>query len=290
MENIIELKSGSNRWQVLQPAIYLISILPGLTWSTLLNGSSSGLHLVVITLAVVLIQHGVNVLNDAIDWKKGADSEKELSWAHFHGLDLRVVKVHGLVSFLIGTLIGLSEIYYFQRFEVLYVAIPLLVLGYGYNASQWTLSYTSLGEWVTGLCYGPGVFGCMGYLLFPSITPTLVLGSIAFGFLAVAVLFSHQPPQVLSDFLAGKSSFAVRYGAKITYLISRTLCVSALCLLVFIFNINASSLIAPITLFVGFAITLLRLFKTEPSPKLILQSALSIVSLPIILKLLEGLV
>jgi 1,4-dihydroxy-2-naphthoate octaprenyltransferase len=117
MENIIELKSGSNRWQVLQPAIYLISILPGLTWSTLPNGSSSGLHLMVITLAVVLIQHGVNVLNDVIDWKKGADSEKELSWAHFHRLDLTVVKVHGLVSFLIGTLIGLSEIYYFQRFS-----------------------------------------------------------------------------------------------------------------------------------------------------------------------------
>lgn len=288
MENVIELKSGSNRWQVLQPAIYLISILPGLAWSILFNENYSGLHLMIITLAVVLIQHGVNVLNDAIDWKKGADSEKELSWVHFHGLDLRIVKVHGLFSFLIGILIGFSEIYYFQRFEVLYVAIPLLVLGYGYNASQWTLSYTSLGEWVTGLCYGPGVFGCMGYLLCPAITPTLLLGSIAFGFLAVAVLFSHQPPQVLNDFLAGKSSFAVRYGAKMTYLISRILCVSALSLLVFVLNINNSSSLTSLTLFVGYAMTLLRVFKAEPSPKLILQSALFIVSLPIILKIIQG--
>jgi 1,4-dihydroxy-2-naphthoate octaprenyltransferase len=288
MENTIELKSGSTRWQVIQPAIYLISILPGLTWSTLLNGSSSGSHLMVITLAVVLIQHGVNVLNDATDWKKGADSQKELSWVHFHGLELRIVKVHGLVSFLIGVLIGFSEIYYFQRFEVLYIAIPLLVLGYGYNDSQWTLSYTSLGEWVTGLCYGPGVFGCMGYLLSPAITPTLVLGSIAFGFLAVAVLFSHQPPQILNDFLAGKSSFAVRYGAKNTYLISRILCVSALSLLVLVLNLNTSSSLTSLTLLVSYAITLLRIFKSEPSPKLILQSALFIVSQPIILKIIQG--
>jgi len=277
MENIIELKLSSKRWEVLQPPIYLISILPGLVWAILLPDSAPKRWLALTTLAVVLIQHGVNVLNDAIDWKKGADSQKELSWVHFHSMNLTEVKLHGALSFAVGVLLGVGIVCHLQAYTVLFVALPLVLLGYGYNASQWTLSYTSLGEWVTGLCYGPGVFGCMGYLFLGKVSVSIALGSVAFGFLAVAVLFSHQPPQILNDFLAGKSSFAVRHGAEKTFWVSRLLVLSSLLILSVIFCLNLHNPLFIVTTIFCVLISIYRLIRSQTSPKLILSSTLWVV-------------
>jgi 1,4-dihydroxy-2-naphthoate octaprenyltransferase len=284
MENTIELRWSSRRWEVLQPPIYLISILPGLAWAVLLPSSASRTLLALTTLAVVLIQHGVNVLNDAIDWNKGADSEKELSWVHFHRLDLKTVKTHGLLSFVTGVVVGVAIVSHYQVFELLWVALPLVLLGYSYNSSQWTLSYTFLGEWVTGLCYGPGVFGCMGYLFLKNISMPLLLGSVAFGFLAVAVLFSHQPPQILSDFLAGKSSFAVRHGPQKTFLVAQifTVIFSLTLTLIFCFNFTRNSQL--LVLVLTTSVSLYRFLRTPPSPKSVLNAALILIGAAIALQ------
>ncbi|MFM8315418.1 MAG: prenyltransferase [Deltaproteobacteria bacterium] len=286
MENVIELNLSSRRWQVLQPAIYLISILPGLVWGFLLPPTISKWALGFTTLSVVLIQHGVNVFNDVIDWKKGADSEKQLSWVRFHDLNLSVAQLHGWVSFVAGVSLGSSLVIAYQRFEVFYVALPLVLLGYGYNASQWTLSYTALGEWVTALCYGPGVFGCMGYLLTGTVTWSHILGSLGFAFLSVSVLFSHQPPQILNDFLAGKLSFAVRNGAEKTKRIAQVFHSISLLLLTGIFFQFENTLWNFILVWTLAGLWALRAYKIPPTPKTILNSALMWVLGSLILKLL----
>lgn len=232
------LSWDEKRWRVLQPAIYLISVLPAIVCALVLRqlGSEvSYLSVFYIGLSVVLIQHAVNVFNDEIDWKKGADCEKKESWYHFHEGNTLVLKIHAWTSLILGTALGVSQVVFLDRLEVFWVALPLLLLGVFYNHSKWTLSYTDWGEWVTGLCYGPGVFGCMAYLLSPRASLVLILGSLAFSFLAVAVLLSHQPPQVLTDFAAGKRSFAVRYGAKKTYQVAKILTLLSLAILFFLF-------------------------------------------------------
>lgn len=226
-----------SRWRVLQPAIYLISVLPALVCAlTLLkpHTKSSAFTIFLLGLSVVLIQHAINVFNDETDWKKGADGEKKESWYHFHQGNLPALKIHAWLSLLTGTFLGVSQVFLLGRLEVFFVALPLLLLGIFYNHSKWTLSYTQWGEWVTGLCYGPGVFGCMAYLISPQFSPSLVVGSVSFSFLAVAVLLSHQPPQVLTDFAAGKLSFAVRYGAEKTYRVARLLTLMSLLGLLFL--------------------------------------------------------
>ena len=61
-------------WQALDPPIYLISILPGVAvW--LLTGVQ-GRQLTAVTaasMAVVLLQHAINVLYDVSVWRLGAD-------------------------------------------------------------------------------------------------------------------------------------------------------------------------------------------------------------------------
>jgi 1,4-dihydroxy-2-naphthoate octaprenyltransferase len=165
------------------------------------------------TLAVVLLQHAINLLNDVSDWRLGADSEKFDSWVRVHDEDTRLASLHGLISALAGTLLGVGLLIWSDRLWIALIAAPMVVLGYLYNAGPRPLSYTFLGEWVTGLCYGPGVFGCLWLLAGLSPAPVTGLGALAFATLAMALLLSHQPPQIETDRAAGKHSFAVRYGA-----------------------------------------------------------------------------
>jgi hypothetical protein len=48
-----------------------------------------------------------------------------------------------------------------------------------------------MGEWVTGVCYGPGVFGCLWFAAGLEISLSALMGMIAFAALAVSLLLSH---------------------------------------------------------------------------------------------------
>jgi 1,4-dihydroxy-2-naphthoate octaprenyltransferase len=211
-------------WQALTPAIYLVSILPGVgVWQLLRPTGEALLTLVIATVAVVLVQHAVNVLNDLADWRLGADAEKWNSWVRVHREDLAVVGRHGWLSLLAGGVLGILALARSDRLWVLAFALPLVGLGLLYNAGKRPLSYTWLGEWVTGLCYGPGVFGGLWLVTGHDLDLSALPGSLAFGSLAVALLLSHQPPQMHTDRLAGKRSFAARYGKVRTYRTARIL-------------------------------------------------------------------
>ena len=152
-------------WRALNPAIYLVSVLPGVAvWQ--LAGAASGNRYAVLaaTLAVVFLQHSINVLNDVSDWRLGADAEKWDSWVRAHRENLMLASLHGWLSFLAGGLLGLVVLYLSSRLWILAIALPMVGLGYLYNSGKKPLSYTRMGEWVTGLCYGPGVVGCLWLL------------------------------------------------------------------------------------------------------------------------------
>jgi 1,4-dihydroxy-2-naphthoate octaprenyltransferase len=168
------------------------------------------------TFAVVLLQHAINVLNDVSDWRLGADREKWDSWVRYHDEKPRTAQWHGVLSFLAGGLLGLGLLITADRIWILLIALPLVALGYRYNSGKRPLSYTWAGEWVTGLCYGPGVVGCLWLLIGQPLSLPMLAGCIAFGSLAMALLLSHQPPQIETDRAAGKHSFAVRFGADTT--------------------------------------------------------------------------
>jgi len=211
-------------WQALNPAIYLISILPGVgVWLLARPEGKAQAALLVATFAVVLVQHAINLLNDVADWRLGADVEKWDSWVRFHAEDTGLATRHGWLSFAGGGLLGLATLAWIDRLWILAFALPLVGLGYLYNSGRRPLSYTRLGEWVTALCYGPGVFGCLWWVAGQQAGWPAAWGSVAFGSLAAALLLSHQPRQIDTDRRAGKQSFAVRFGAERTLQTARAL-------------------------------------------------------------------
>jgi len=256
----------------LNPAIYLVSLLPALGVILLARQEIWWAGLVCATLAVVLLQHAINVFNDVSDWRLGADTEKFDSWILVHGGDTRVALVHGAISALVGTVLGVATLVLGDKLWILWFATPMVLLGYLYNAGRRPLSYTVLGEWVTGLCYGPGVFGCLYLLAFERLDGPGLLGMMTFASLAVALLLSHQPPQIRTDSAAGKHTFAVRYGRTVTVRTSRWLFLLAL--LSFAGAIWLTGKRSEFFLFLSFAaIGFMIVFRWTPRPKLLLTTA-----------------
>ena len=272
-------------WQVFNPAIYLISILPAIAVIVLAGENPVWKQgLIFSTLAVVLLQHAINLFNDVSDWNLGADTEKMDSWVRVHNGNTRSVTIHALISFFLGGVIGLTVLIIGDKLWIVFIALPLIGLGYLYNAGKSPLSYTWMGEWVTGICYGPGVFGCLWLVSGQDFNLTAITGMLAFAALAVSLLLSHQPPQFETDRQAGKKSFCVRYGKQKTCQTSVWLFTLALLLIGTGLFINNSTSYLQHTSFLLMLISSIYISKVGPTPKrvLLLSSAILLLSLIIL--------
>jgi len=130
---------------------------------------------------------------------------------------------HGWLSAVVGVGLGMAALMLTHRWWVLELAAPFVIVGLAYNLGPYPLAYTSLGEWVTGACYGPGVVLGLWLVATGTCSRVAVGLAVAFAALAMAVLLSHQPPQLLTDLAAGKRSFAVRHGVSTTTRVATSL-------------------------------------------------------------------
>lgn len=270
-------------YQVFNPAIYLISILPAIA-VVILAGENPVWQqgLILSTLAVVLLQHAINLFNDVSDWNLGADTEKMDSWVRAHNGNTRPVTIHALISFFSGGLIGLSVLIVASKLWIIVIALPLIALGYLYNAGKSPLSYSWMGEWVTGLCYGPGVFGCLWFVAGLDFNLSALLGMLAFAALAVSLLLSHQPPQIETDRQVGKKSFCVRYGKQKTYQVSTLLFTIALLLISTGILIKHQDTVFQYSSFTLILLASTYLWKVRPNPKKVLLLSSTFLLLSII--------
>lgn len=252
-----------------------MSILPGVAVVLLATTAIPHHALWPATFAVVLLQHGINLLNDTKDWQLGADTFKYDSWVRIHSGNLRITFYHGVISLLAGGILGLTVLLLHQQLWVLSFAFPLVILGILYNAGSRPLSYTALGEWATAICYGPGVFGGLWFVAEQPFNTSALLGMIAFAAFSTALLFSHQPPQIDTDRQAGKNSFAVRHGVQCTYLVATLLSFVSLSLLAIACWLSQRFLTASVFT-LGTFCGAIWLKTMAPNPKRILLSALSV--------------
>lgn len=256
----------------LNPAVYLVSLLPAAGVVLLARQDIWWAGLVAATLAVVLLQHAINLFNDVSDWRLGADTEKFDSWIRAHQGDLRAATWHGALSAVAGIAIGIITLAIADKLWILLLATPMVLLGYLYNAGRRPLSYTALGEWVTGLCYGPGVFGCLYLLTFDSLDAPGATGMLTFAALAMALLLSHQPPQIETDRAAGKQSFAVRYGRQLTVRVAWGLFLLTICSFSLAAHLAGNPLLPGV--FIALAVSILLLsFRKTPNPRLFMMGA-----------------
>jgi 1,4-dihydroxy-2-naphthoate octaprenyltransferase len=245
-------------------------------------GASPDLQVVALTLlASFFIQIGTNLVNDAIDFKKGADTEERIGPQRVTQSGLftyRQVMLAAAICFLLAVFCGVPLVMK-GGLPILIVGIFSVMMGYAYTAGPFPLAYLGLGEVFVILFFG--IVAVMGvYFLHTnggwgmiSLWPGLQVG-----FHATVLIAINNLRDAKGDREVHKKTLAVRMGKnfsryEIAFFVLAPFLMNAVWWIV---GFKVAALLPLITLPLA-AIILKNIFITEPSAlynKFLGQSAL----------------
>ena len=160
------------------------------------------------------IQIGTNLVNDAMDFKKGADDEKRIGPARVtqQGIfTFKQVMMAASVFFFLAACLGIPLVIHGGA-PILVIGIVSILMGYAYTSGPMPLAYHGLGDLFVILFFGLVAVGGLFYLLTGQYTlPAFVLG-LQIGFLSTVLIAINNLRDMNTDKLVNKKTLAVRLG------------------------------------------------------------------------------
>lgn len=164
----------------------------------------------------VLIQIATNLINDALDFKKGADTGERLG-------PIRVTQA-GLVSaeavmrmawicLILAALCGVPLLYR-GGWPMLIVGLASILAAYAYTGGPFPLAYHGLGELFVIIFFGFVAVGGTFYTHSLQLTRSAVLAGFATGALAAVLIVINNLRDVDGDRVSNKRTLAVRFGER----------------------------------------------------------------------------
>lgn len=165
-------------------------------------------------LSALCIQIGTNLVNDAVDFEKGADTQDRVG-------PRRITQAGVLSSRQVMALAGLFF------FAAVLLAIPLvlkggwplvvlgllsILMGYAYTAGPFPLAYLGLGDLFVVIFFGLVAVGGMHYLQAGVLRWEALWLGLQIGFLATVLIAINNLRDHQGDALVGKKTWAVRFG------------------------------------------------------------------------------
>jgi 1,4-dihydroxy-2-naphthoate octaprenyltransferase len=164
----------------------------------------------------VLIQVATNFINDALDFKKGADTGERLG-------PIRVTQA-GLISAesvmrmawvcLIGAALFGIPLLLRGGWPMLIVGLASIAAAYAYTGGPYPLAYHGLGELFVIVFFGFVAVGGTFYAHSLQLTQSALLGGFAAGALATVLLVINNLRDVHGDRASNKRTLAVRFGER----------------------------------------------------------------------------
>jgi 1,4-dihydroxy-2-naphthoate octaprenyltransferase len=166
-------------------------------------------------LGAVFIQIGTNYVNDALDFKKGADTQARLgplrvTQAGLLGAD--AVLRGAYVCFGVAALCGIPLIVR-GGWPIAIVGIASIVAAYAYTGGPYPLAYHGLGELFVMIFFGFTAVCGSFYLQRLTLDITAWIGGLAAGSLAVVILAINNLRDIDNDRASNKRTLAARFGA-----------------------------------------------------------------------------
>ncbi len=164
--------------------------------------------------SALFIQIATNLINDALDFKRGADTHERLG-------PMRVTQA-GLISpeavlrgayfcLFIAALLGIPLIFR-GGWPIVAIGIASMVCAYAYTGGPYPLAYHGLGELFVLLFFGVIAVGGTYYVLTLQYGIEVLLCGIAVGSLAVVILAINNLRDIPTDRAKHKHTIAVRLG------------------------------------------------------------------------------
>ena len=165
----------------------------------------------------IAIQIATNFFNDAIDARKGADTEKRLGPTRVTAsgmMSSQSVMRLAMVFLVIAVGFGLV-LYQARGWPVIAIGIPSLFLAYGYTGGPYPLAYRGMGELFVILFFGlVAVVGTVFIQTGGWPQEALLLG-LQIGLLSAILISINNLRDREEDASTGKRTLAVRFGPKV---------------------------------------------------------------------------
>ena len=183
---------------------------------------SFDLLLSLLALAVALsLQIAVNFANDYSDGIRGTDNQRvgPLRLTGSKSVKPQSVKFAALLFFAIAAVVGLLIVVITGFWWLIAVGIASIIAAWFYTGGKSPYGYSGLGEIAVFVFFGLVATVGTTFIQTGTIEFMSVLGAIASGSFAAAVLMVNNIRDIETDKLASKKTLAVRLGAKpATYL------------------------------------------------------------------------
>ncbi len=202
-----------------RPKTLSLSVVPILTGTILAVGKSLQMNWILAFISLIsafFIQIGINVINDAMDFKKGADTEDRLGPKRVTQsglLTYKQVLTGGFVCFAFALLCGIPLILA-GGWPLAAALLLSLLFGYFYTAGPMPLAYFGLGEIFVMIFFGY-VITCSAYFLQTGMVDSIcLLAATQIGFLAVVPIVINNTRDINSDRKANKWTLSARFGIR----------------------------------------------------------------------------
>lgn len=177
-----------------------------------------GFDLLIAILALVtalLLQIAANFANDAIDAKKGSDTELRtgplrVTAAGF--LSYRQVMTATILTLGIATVTGLYLVFR-GGWPFVILGLAALICAVAYSGGPFPISYLGLGEVFVFLFFGLAAVTGTAWLQTGELTPLALAAAIPPGAMSVGILVVNNYRDREQDIAANKRTIAVRIGA-----------------------------------------------------------------------------
>jgi 1,4-dihydroxy-2-naphthoate polyprenyltransferase len=167
--------------------------------------------------SALCIQVGTNLVNDAADFEKGADTAERLGPRRVTQSGLlrgTHVMVGAGAFFLAAALLGIPLILA-GGVPILVIGVLSLIAGYAYTAGPFPLAYLGLGEVFVLLFFGLAAVTGMAFVLTGTgLWPWAEIGALQVGLQSAALLAVNNCRDIDGDRKAGKRTLAARFGAR----------------------------------------------------------------------------
>jgi len=165
-------------------------------------------------MGAVLIQIATNFINDALDFKKGADNETRLGPIRVTqaGLLSADAVMTGAWLCLAGAALCGIPLIYRGGWPMLVVGLASIAAAYAYTGGPFPLAYRGLGEVFVLLFFGFVAVGGTFYAHSLQLTPVALLGGFAAGALATVLIVINNLRDVDGDRRSNKRTTVVRFG------------------------------------------------------------------------------
>lgn len=197
-----------------RPKTLSASIAPALVGASF--AYSWDLFLLLCTMgSAMFIQIGTNLMNDALDCKKGADTPSRIGPTRVTSsglLSVAQVMGGGFLSFALSLVIGIPLI---MKGGILILVLLLLscLLGYLYTGGPLPMAYNGLGEIFSFLFFGVVLTVVSCYLQTGTLPATAIIAGCQMGLLSTVMLAINNLRDIAEDSTTHKKTLAVRFGA-----------------------------------------------------------------------------